>query len=152
MKVAAGLFGIFASVLAVVGLFCGGGVTCLGSMGLSTSETPGAVSPERYATGAGSQLGCLIFLIPGAALIALVGGIVSFAKPRLGGVIQLVGCAAILGAYGVSGWYAARAAGTEGATASIMAFVVGGAVPAVLSGLGALFGLLAGRRGVVPSS
>jgi hypothetical protein len=93
-----------------------------------------------------------MFLIPVAALAALIGGIVSFARPRVGGVIQLFACGGLIAAYGIAAIYAAKEAGVEGLTASIMMFLLGGIVPTVLCGLGAVFGFLAERRREQPSS
>jgi len=143
MKVASGLFGIFASILAVLGLVCGGGASCLGALGMSMSPSPGSVSPDKFSQGVGAHLGCAMFLIPVAALAALIGGIVSFARPKVGGAIQLWACGGIVATYLIAAIYAGQQAGTEGASASIMNFFFAGLVPAILCGLGAIFGFRA---------
>jgi len=151
LKVASGLFGIFGAVFAVLGLICGGGASCLGALGMGMSpSSTSAVSPEKFSQGVGAHLGCLMFLIPAAALAALVGGIVSFARPKVGGIIQLCACLATLGAYLVAAAYAGQQAGAEGVTASLMTFILGGFVPVILLGLGAAFGFRAERHSQAP--
>jgi hypothetical protein len=148
MKAVSGVFGILAALFAVLGLFCGGIVTMLGISGLDHTDS---IRPEIMHDAAGSSISCLIFLIPIIAIAALIGGVISFGKPRVGAIIQLSAFIGIFIAYVIA---ALRSAAFQdavgGFTATAMTFAFGGFLPMLFSGLGAFFGFRVAKQETTP--